>query len=93
MMDGTERVSGGTRECYGAVLLVARELKFAESLCDTHGDGAAREYRRLRPKGLTRSGLAHWAARCVFGGVFGRALPSTFTEDVDVAHPDFDAPW
>lgn len=82
-------VDARTFECYGALLLVAREVKLGEKLCTTHSN-AFGEYRKRRPKGLTRRGFSHWISRFVFGG--DPPLPKVFTEDVAVQHPDFDAP-
>lgn len=93
--DGSQAPDGAqTKECYGALLLVAREMKLAEGLCETHGDRAAQEYRKLRPKGLTRTGLSYWVWRFAAGGtpITGPSVPTTFTLDDEIQHPDFDAP-
>jgi len=84
-----------TKECYGSVLLVVRELKVAEGLHAEHQERTAQVYRKVRPKGLTRAGIAHWIFRFAVNAPFltgGPPLPSTFTEDADIQHPDFDAP-
>lgn len=58
------------RECAGAHLLLQRELDIAQRLMKAHpGENAVRLYRRLRPGGLTRDGLAAYMHRVVFGGV------------------------
>lgn len=93
--DGSQAPEGTqTKECYGALLLIAREMKLAEGLCKTLGDGAVREYRKLRPKGLTRAGLASWVWRFAAGGtpITGPTLPTTFMHDDEIQHPDFEAP-
>lgn len=63
-----------TRECAGAQTLVQRELRLFERLADQLGIDAPilRIYRALRPRGLTRAGLAHWVhGQMLAGTPFG----------------------
>lgn len=82
-----------THECYGALLLIAREVRLATELCETHQGDAFKEYRKLRPKGLNKWGMAHWIMRWAAPTPFtGGVLPTEITEDDDIQHPDFDKP-
>lgn len=94
--DGHQAAPDSTpRECHGAVLLVARELHFASSLIEQYGDQAVKRYRALRPRGLTRVGLAHWTWRFAVGGspiMGGPRLARSFEDDPEVQHPDFEPP-
>jgi len=84
-----------TRECYGALLLVARELKLAETLHDEHGEKTMQVYRKLRSRGLTREGMAHWVWRFAINAPFLTGpppLPKTWAEDDDIEHPDLPKP-
>lgn len=84
-----------TQECYGALLLIAREVSLGSALADKHGKDAFKLYRFARPKGLTRAGMSHWVLRFAFNApqLTGlAALPTVFTEDSDIQHPEFDAP-
>lgn len=61
---------GATRECAGAVILQQREVMIFQAICkerDAVGknDGFA-VYRRARPRGLTRDGLANVVADFLF---------------------------
>lgn len=64
---GYKRVPEGTqpRECTGATVLVQREVMVWQNRfgCDTS------RYRRRRPRGLTRDGLAAVVMRATFGGL------------------------
>lgn len=67
---------GHDRECLGATTLVQRELKIVERYTDF------RQYRRDHPDGFTRTGLAQWVNRIVFGS--GVACSDPETTDVGI---------
>jgi hypothetical protein len=93
--DGSQAKEGApTIECYGSLLLIARELKLAQELCEQHGERAFTEYRKRRPKGLQRGGMASWVMRFAVPGTpfTGGPVPQTWVEDDDIQHPDFDSP-
>lgn len=68
-----------TRECAGAHLLLQREMEIAQRLVRIDPDrNNVAEYRRVRPAGLTRDGLAAYMHRLVFGGTpLGGRKPPT----------------
>lgn len=83
--DGAE-----VKECIGAHILRQREVMIFQ---DDYGCDI-RAYRRARPKGLTREGLAAVVMRAAFGGaplIGGRPLPKPNLNAVDVSHPDLGA--
>lgn len=64
---GYKRVPEGTqvKECTGAVVLAQREAMIWQ---DDHA-GSVKDYRKARPRGLTREGLVATVMRVAFGGV------------------------
>jgi hypothetical protein len=71
---------GATRlECRGAVIIQQRELH----LLINRYDMSVADYRRDRPRGLTRDGISAMVARLAFGG--------TFLGGPKVARPDLNA--
>ncbi len=93
--DGRRAPAGTeTKECAGALLLVAREIAVLNRLANTHGVRGLDEYRRRRPKGLTKHGIIAWATRSTFGGTpfGGIKLPASIANDEAIQHPDFEAP-
>lgn len=91
--DGSQAPEGTeTKECFGALLLVAREIHVLND-CAGAPD-PVKEYRRRRPKGFTKRGILAWVQRVMFGGALGEAgrLPTAVDDDPDIQHPDFAAP-
>lgn len=76
-------------ECRGAVILQQREMQLLMHVHD--GDQAA--YRRARPPGLTRAGVAYMARRLLFPGVpmIGGPAMGRPNLDAPVSHPRL--PW
>jgi hypothetical protein len=87
----TDELGEKTQECYGALLIVQRELRLFETVARKHEhDPKATypEYRRLRPRGLLSNGLAWWALSrgSLAGTPFGaRSMPEV-EEDPDVGY-------
>lgn len=75
-----------TQECYGALLLVQRELRLIEKLDPKHKPHTFKAYRRLRPRGLTTRGFMLWLERVVFAGRLGTPAMPEVEEDPDVAY-------
>lgn len=84
--EGTRAVPEATqtRECAGAIILKQRELWYFQ---EVYKSLAA--YRKARPSGLTRDGLAEMVSRMLFGGVpmIGGAKVSTPDLNQPVSHP------
>lgn len=82
-----------TLECAGALILQQREVAIFQQHChaaDTEGklDGL-RRYRKARPKGLTREGIAAIVERAIFGSL-GAAMP---TPDLNQEVNQDELPW
>lgn len=94
--EGTKPVPADveTRECYGALLLVARELRVVDQLEKAGvGRGLYAAYHQMRPRGFTKRGAFSWACRAVAPALAEMPpMPTTFVEDEDIQHPDFEAP-
>lgn len=72
-----------THECAGALILQQRELMYLQDEPDLQ------TYRRNRPLGLTRAGIAEMISRALFGGlpiVGGRAMSKPDLNE-KVSHP------
>lgn len=66
---GSPPVKGDlTRECCGALILQQREMDAFQRVVKSGAKDGLREYRRRRPRGLTREGLVAIAERALFGG-------------------------
>ena len=85
-----------TRECAGALILQAREMKRFEAECaavDAAGEGdAIKQYRAKHPKGFTHGGLLSFVERVVFAGspLGGPAIAVDLSLE-DISHPDLNA--
>ena len=81
-----------TRECAGALILQQREW-MAFQISEMAG-GTLRDYRRARPRGLTRDGLLALVNRHVFGGTpFGGPPMARPDLCAPVSVPGADLPW
>jgi hypothetical protein len=79
--------SAEVRECVGAAILQQREVHLLGEALDLP------TYRKARPRGLTREGLAQLVARLAFGGTIlgGPAMARPDLNHPDVGHQA--VPW
>lgn len=84
-----------TRECAGALTLVQREFMVVQDYLERHdefNEGMA-AYRRDRPRGLTRDGIAEVISRAVYAGVpvvGGAPMPKPDLSNAELGYPPLD---
>ncbi len=72
------------RECAGSLVLRQREV----TLLNRDHEGDTRAYRRARPRGLTRDGIAAVVSRALFGGtpLGGAPMARPDLNDLDIGY-------